>query len=170
MPVHRTPPPRSSTARRGAAKRPADQPSQSRTLGHLLREAYGRLQSRVYDAVAAAGHPGLKAMHSPVLRHLPPTGGRVADLARATGMAKQSVTYVVEDLIELGYLIAQPDPDDGRARRLRYTAQGQRLLQALVAASEDAEEDLAAQIGRARLIALREALESIAAGSAEVEG
>lgn len=136
-------------------------PLHSRTLGYLLREAYAQLQERVYAAVAAAGHPGLRATHSPVLRHLTAEGGRVADLARATGLAKQSVSYVVEDLVALGYLRAEPDPDDGRARRLRYTARGNRLLAALLQASQQAESDLAASLGDARLRALREALEAV---------
>src|SRR5512135_201102 len=105
-----------------------DLPVQARTLGFLLREVYAVLQQRIYDGVAAAGHPGLRAMHSAVLRHLSPEGGRVADVARASGLAKQSVAYVVEDLVALGYLRSEPDPADGRARRLVYTARGKKLL------------------------------------------
>jgi len=134
-------------------------PVHAPTLGFLLREAYGRLQKRVYDAVAAAGHSDIRPMHSPVLRHLPPEGGRVSDLARKTGLAKQSVAYVVEDLIALGYLRTEPDPEDGRARRLRYTARGHRLLEALVSASREAEAALASVLGKDRLTSLRDMLE-----------
>jgi len=136
-------------------------PIHARTLGFLLREVYGQLQERVYQAAAAAGHPHLRAAHSPVLRHLPREGGRVADLARATGLAKQSVTYVVEDLIALGYLLADPDPRDGRARRLSYTERGHKLLDTLLQASQDAEDALGGSIGKDRLRLLRETLESI---------
>lgn len=136
-------------------------PVPARTLGFLLREAYGRLQDRVYDAVAAAGHRGLRTLHSPVLRHLPPDGGRVADLARATGLAKQSVAYVVADLVALGYLRAEPDPEDGRARRLRYTARGRALLAALSEASRALEAELAASLGPQRLAQLRATLEAV---------
>jgi DNA-binding MarR family transcriptional regulator len=141
-------------------------PVRSRTLGFLLREAYGRLQARVYDTVAAAGHDGLRALHSPVLRHLPPEGGRVADLARATGLAKQSVAYVVEDLVALGYLRSEPDPEDGRARRLRYTARGHKLLAALADASRALEDELASALGPQRLHGLRGTLEAVLAGTA----
>jgi DNA-binding MarR family transcriptional regulator len=135
-------------------------PPEARSLGFLLREVYAQLQDRVYEAVAAAGHPGLRATHSPVLRHLDPGGGRVADLARACGLAKQSVAYVVEDLVSLGYLRVQADPEDGRARRLTYTAKGRDLLASLARASEDAEASLATAIGPARLRSLRAALEA----------
>lgn len=129
------------------------------TLGFLLREVYGRLQQRVYDKVAAAGHSSIRPMHSPVLRHLPAEGGRVSDIARETGLAKQSVAYVVEDLVELGYLRTEPDPDDGRARRLHYTARGHDLLGALVSASDEAENSLASVLGKDRLRSLRDMLQ-----------
>lgn len=140
--------------------RPSPPPHETRSLGFLLRDLYGRLQARVYGEVAAAGHPGLRPTHSPVLRHLPPEGGRVADLARLTGLAKQSVSYVVDDLVALGYLRSQPDPDDGRARRLTYTARGRALLACLAAAGRDAEAALAARLGAARVRALRATLEA----------
>ena len=140
-------------------------PRQARTLGFLLREVYGLLQQRVYDSVVAAGHSGLRAMHSPVLRQLPPEGGRVADLARATGMAKQSVTYVVDDLVALGYLRTEPDPDDARARRITYTALGRRLLAALMDASDQAEKELALALGKDQVLCLRGALEAVLDGA-----
>ncbi len=136
-------------------------PQQARTLGFLLREVYGVLQEYVYQAVAAAGHPGLRAMHSSVLRHLRPEGGRVADLARAAGLAKQSAAYVVENLVTLGYLRTEPDPEDGRARRIIYTARGHKLLAALVKASREAETKLAATLGQERLRLLRDTLEAV---------
>ena len=152
---------------RPSPERPARQhPLQDRTLGFLLREAYALLQDRVYEAVAAAGHPGLRALHSSVLRHLPPAGGRVADVARASGLAKQSATYVVEDLVELGYLRTEPDPEDGRARRITYTARGQKLLSALATASREAESRLAAALGAERVRSLRETLEATLTGLA----
>lgn len=142
-------------------ERPARQhPVQDRSLGFLLREVYALLQDDVYEAVAAAGHPGLRALHSSILRHLPPEGGRVADVARATGLAKQSATYVVQDLVELGYLRTESDPEDGRARRIIYTARGQKLLSALANASGDAESRLAAALGVDKVRALRGMLEA----------
>lgn len=136
-------------------------PLRQRTLGFLLREVYGLLQDRIYASVAAAGHPGLRAAHSPVLRHLPPDGGRVSELARATGLAKQSIAYVVQDLIALGYLCTQPDPDDGRARQVVYTPLGRKLLAALIQASREAEDAMAATLGAAQLQALRAMLETM---------
>jgi DNA-binding MarR family transcriptional regulator len=81
-------------------------------------------------------------------------------------MAKQSVTYVVEDLVALGYLRAEPDPEDRRARRLTYTPRGHKLLAALVAASQDAEKALGLPLGAQGLKLLREGLEKVLGGTA----
>lgn len=152
-------------ARRSAKQSEARPPAGARTLGFLLREVYERLQREVYAAVAAAGHEGIRPVHSSVLRELPAEGGRVSDLARDTGLAKQSVAYVVKDLVALGYLRVDPDPTDGRARRLRYTTRGHELLAALLRASAEAEAALAADLGVGRLRSLRDTLELLQGGA-----
>jgi DNA-binding MarR family transcriptional regulator len=134
-------------------------PAQARTLGFLLRELYEALQARVYAAVSADGHPDLRELHSPVLRHLSPEGARVADLARRCGLAKQSVAYIVEDLLTLGYVTVAPDPQDGRAKRVKLTARGRLLSQSLLAQSAVVERELAALVGKGQVAALRRVLE-----------
>jgi DNA-binding MarR family transcriptional regulator len=137
----------------------AGAPAERHTLGFLLRGLYADLQRQVYAEVEAAGHEGVRELHSPVLRHLPRGGGRVVDIARATGLAKQSVAYIVDDLVAQGYLAVEPDPDDGRARRVVYTRRGRQLLQALLAASRKVEARCARLLGTARMAAVRSALE-----------
>jgi DNA-binding MarR family transcriptional regulator len=140
----------------------ASLPARSRTLGYLLRELYGSLQRRVYAAAAAAGHPDLRDAHSSVLRHLDPNGSRVADLARRCGLAKQSVTYLVDDLVRLGYLAIRADPLDGRAKQVKLTARGRKLTELLLIESQLAEDEMARLIGTQRLDALRQDLATLA--------
>jgi DNA-binding MarR family transcriptional regulator len=134
-------------------------PAHAQTLGYLLRELYEALQQGVYAAVAAEGHPGVRELHSPLLRHLPAEGARVADLARRCGLAKQSVAYVVDDLTRLGYVTVAPDPEDGRAKRVKLTSRGGELIRSLLAHSAAAEAALAERVGAHRLAALRATLE-----------
>lgn len=142
-------------------------PAKVATLGFLLREVYEALQRRVYASVAADGHPEVRDVHSPVLRHLPPQGARVADLARQSGLAKQSVAYIVQDLTRLGYVEVAQDPEDGRAKRVQFTRRGERLIASLLAHSAEAERELGAHIGATRVANLREALESAVASLAK---
>lgn len=140
-------------------------PGRRSTLGFLLREVYEALQQEVYAAVAADGHPTVRETHSPVLRHLPPDGARVADLARAAGYAKQSIAYLVDDLVALGYVAIGPDPTDGRAKLVRLTTRGRQLVDKLVAHSDAAERRLAARIGAKAVAAMRDALVAAADAS-----
>lgn len=141
------------------AHRPDDAPPRQQvTLGHLLRELYDALQRDVYAAVAADGHPLVRDVHSPLLRNLSPGGVRVSDVARRCGYAKQSIAYVVDDLVKLGYVAIAPDPDDGRAKRVRLTARGEDLVACLLKHSRAAERSLAARIGAGSVATLRRIL------------
>ena len=56
-----------------------------------------------------------------VFRHIAVTGSRVADLAAPARITKQSMAYLVESLAASGYVAMAPDPEDGRAKRVRLT-------------------------------------------------
>jgi DNA-binding MarR family transcriptional regulator len=133
-------------------------PRRQLTLGFLLRELYEALQRDIYAAVAADGHPEIREVHSPVLRYITAEGARVSDVARRCGYAKQSIAYVVDDLAQLGYVTVEPDPDDGRAKRVRLTPRGEDLIACLVAHSQAAERSLARKIGSRPVAELRAAL------------
>ena len=134
-----------------------------RTLGALLRLPYAALVGRVYGRLAGRGFPGIRVAHGAVLRHIRPSGSRLTELAERAGMAKQSMAYLVEDLTGLGFLGSVPDPSDGRARLVRLTAKGRRLMAVMLALSAEAEEELAAKIGAAEMRTLRRVLEKVVA-------
>lgn len=136
-------------------------PAAARTLGALLRRAYEALATEIYGGLAVRGFPEIRRAHGGLLRHIPPQGARLTELAAAAGMTKQSMAYLVDDLARLGHVGTRPDPEDGRARRVVLTARGRRLVATLLALSEEAEARLAARIGADEVAALRRALERI---------
>lgn len=137
-------------------------PAAAGTLGALLRHAYDALAVEVYGGLAARGFPEIRRAHGGLLRHIPPQGARLTELAAAAGMTKQSMAYLVEDLARLGHLETRPDPEDGRARRVVLTARGRRLMATLLALGAEAEARLAARIGARDVAALRRALQRMA--------
>ncbi len=137
---------------------------QRRTLGALLRLPYEALAERVYGGLAARGFGDIRVAHSAVFRHIAPAGSRVTELAERARMTKQSMAYLVESLAEGGYVAVGPDPADGRARLVRLTARGQRVLAALLALSEEAEADLAARIGQGKMTTLKAILDELVDG------
>jgi len=142
---------------------PGSFPDRERTLGSLLRQAYGLLQTRTYAALGARGFSDLRAAHSAVFRHIEPEGSRVTDLAAQAGMAKQSMSYLIEALARSGYLSMVPDPVDGRAKLARLTRRGHEAMAALIALSAQFERELGRKMGVAKSRQLRALLEDATA-------
>ncbi|MBR0681832.1 winged helix DNA-binding protein [Roseomonas eburnea] len=132
---------------------------QRRTLGALLRLPHDALQREIYGSLAARGFPEIRPAHSAVFRHIGLHGSRLTTLAERAGMTKQSMAYLVDGLAAAGHVTSTPDPDDGRARIVRLTPKGERVLAELLALSAEAEARVAARIGDRRAARLRRYLE-----------
>ena len=71
------------------------------------------------------GRPDIKPAHNFLFAILGDDGDRAANLAGRAGITRQSMGEVIRELVDLGILEMAPDPDDGRAKIVRYTAGGQ---------------------------------------------
>lgn len=143
-----------------------DGPSAQRSLGFLLRSAYQLLADEVYRQLHAAGFPEVRVAHSAVLRHIRPSGSRVTELADRAGITKQSMGYLVDHLVAHGYAELVPDPSDGRARLVKLSRRGRKLVDTLLRLSTDAEVELGRTIGESNLRVLRAGLERFVLGEA----
>ena len=128
-------------------------------IGRLLGKAYFAWQSKTYQAMTDQGFGDIRPSHSPVFRFLDAGGSMVRDLARQSGMTKQSMTYLVKDLEKKGYLEISPDPDDRRAKQINLTARGKRAEAALRTLSLELES----RIGEEQSRVLKAQLSSIIA-------
>lgn len=125
------------------------------TLGSMLRLMYRALSDRVYGRLADEGFTDIRPLHSAVLRHLRPEGARITSLAAQAQITKQSMSAIIEDLARLGYLESHPDPSDGRARRVIFSARGLALRATLIRLSSEAESVLAKNIGEEKFAQLK---------------
>lgn len=105
-------------------------PDQStRLIGALLRVPYFTVIDSIYNGLLEAGFDDLRKAHLAVWRHIDEAAGsRLTDLADEAQMTKQSMGYLVDYLEESGYLERVPDPDDGRAIRVRLTQRGHDVM------------------------------------------
>lgn len=129
-----------------------------RKRGSLLQELFrlARLLDEVAVArVASAGAPRLRSSHTALLPHLDLEGTRLVDLAARVGITKQAVGQLVDDLEALGVVERIADPEDGRARRVRFTRAGFQALLHGLGVLEGLEQDLAGVIGRPAMERLR---------------
>ena len=72
----------------------------------------------------ARGSSDIKPAHNALFAFLGDDGDRAADLAVRAGITRQSMGEVIRDLVDLGILEMVPDPEDGRAKIVRYTREG----------------------------------------------
>ena len=85
------------------------------------------LQADMVRWAHGQGFEAARFAHNAVFGHLPSHhGARTVDLAERAGMTRQSMGEVVRDLADLGLVEMIPDPDDGRAKLVRFTAEGKR--------------------------------------------
>jgi DNA-binding MarR family transcriptional regulator len=127
-------------------------------LGRLLGEAMRRFDERVLHLMAhnvevplalsnLAARAQISAAHVHITRHLALEGSRLTDLAERAGMSKQAMGDLVDQCEAWGLVTRQPDPRDGRVRRVRFTSTGLAWLQAFREAVAQAEAEFRAEVG-----------------------
>lgn len=139
--------------------------SQSRqTFGTLFRRPYQAYLNWLYTELARSGFPEVRVAHSAVFRTITPEGSRLTDLAELAGMTKQSMSYLVEDLVQTGFLSLAPDPKDGRAKRVLLSARGHELLLTARHLGDSYERHVASVLGESKAAQLRTLLEELNEG------
>lgn len=129
-------------------------------LGLLLFIPYRFMESAVMDALRARGHE-LPLNQARVFQRIAVGGSRLAELAQAAQLPKQTVGSIVDQLERAGYVRRVPDPDDARARRVTITARGKQLVDISLPVVREVEAAWRAHLGTTRSRQLREALTAL---------
>lgn len=115
------------------------------TLISLLRRTTHLMVDEITTRLEAAGFPNCPPRFHPVFENIDPDGTRPTVLAARAGLTHQSIGEVVDELEQRGFIERVPDPRDRRARLVRLTKSGRKLVQAALAAIEGIEHDWAAR-------------------------
>jgi DNA-binding MarR family transcriptional regulator len=129
-------------------------------LGLLLFIPYRFLESAVLDELRAHGHD-LPLNQARVFQRIAPGGSRLAELAEAAQLSKQTVGSIVDQLEAAGYVRRGPDPADARARLVTVTGKGQELVTISLPVVREIEAAWTARLGRARIRQLRQMLSEL---------
>jgi len=85
------------------------------------------VRMEISEGLAQRGHDlTLSVTH--LVPALPLEGMGMTALATRVGQSVQRTGQLVQQLEEDGYVLREPDPQDGRAKRVVYTPRGQELL------------------------------------------
>ena len=123
-------------------------------LGNALRQFDLRVRSLMGEDAETplalsnlAERDKVGAAHIHITRHLSLKGDRLVDLAQRAGMSKQAMADLVDQCEAWGLVQRVPDPLDGRAKRVVYTASGLEWHHAFRRAVAQAEAEFEAAVG-----------------------
>ncbi|MBE3014691.1 MarR family transcriptional regulator [Microbispora sp. NEAU-D428] len=129
-------------------------------LGLLLFVPYRFMETAVLAALKAHGHD-IPISQARVFQRIAPGGSRLAELAEAAQVSKQTVGSIVDQLERSGYVQRVPDPSDARARLVQVTAKGRELIEIGIPVLDAIEADWEAHLGKARMRELKRSLASL---------
>lgn len=143
-------------------------------LGFLMGRALQRFDARVLTLIAdnvdvplglsnLAARAQVSAAHVHITRHLPLAGARLTDLAASAAMTKQAMGKLVDQCEAWGLVMRAPDPRDGRATRVSFSATGLVWLKAFELAVAQAESELKQAVGEQVATVISIGLEAYAA-------
>ena len=124
------------------------------SVGQLLFKAARLFNERAMARVQRRV-PSARLAHTTLLPHIDLDGTRQTEIARRAGVSKQAVGQLVDELVALGMLAREPDPDDGRAHLVRFTDEGLAQLLAGLDVLDTIEVDLGAEVGAMTLDRMR---------------
>jgi DNA-binding MarR family transcriptional regulator len=126
-------------------------------LGLLLFIPYRFMECAVMNALRAHGHD-LPLNQARVFQRISPGGSRLAELAEAAQLPKQTVGSIVDQLEGAGYVRRCADPHDARARLVTITARGRQLVDISLPVVREVEAAWRTHLGPARTRQLKETL------------
>ncbi len=130
-------------------------------IGQPLMEVAKDFQRRALAKFYERGHDELQPSHQAVLAYLHASGTRLTELADLAGMSKQAMGQLVDEIERLGYVERVPDPSDGRAKIVRFTVSGKKLIRDGTKIASEIQEQYTALIGVKRFELLREILDEL---------
>jgi DNA-binding MarR family transcriptional regulator len=135
------------------------------TIGSMLRSAWTELIDEVFEKLVAAGFDDLRPVHRSILRDVLTSSLRPSELGARLGLSKQAANDLVREFEAKGYITLEPDPDDGRAKRIVATERGWRASDTAQASSNAVGRRWAELVGDERYAVFEEVLREIVAAN-----
>jgi DNA-binding MarR family transcriptional regulator len=135
-------------------------------LALLLLDGFRSLADAATAELARRGYPGHRPLHDYALRAVVSGADNASELGRRLSVSKQAAAKTIAVLEERGYVAREPDPADGRRKRLQLTARGTGLLREGEAVFDDLRRDWARRIGAEQLAELETQLTALVGDAA----
>jgi DNA-binding MarR family transcriptional regulator len=142
---------------------PAAEAERSRPplIGALLRVPWEAVQEHMLARLHAEGFADFDASYLTVFRYPSPEGERPSELAARRRVSKQALNHLLGQLEQRGYLRRDPDPEDGRSKRISLTPRGAKAVAIIRQAVTEMEDQWAERLGPERFEQLRSLLQEL---------
>jgi len=130
-------------------------------LGRLLLRTVRAVNEQIIGRLVALGHPDIRGPHTAVFANLDTGGTRAVVLAQRAGMTRQSMSNLIRELENSGYVDVQPDPEDGRAALVRLTPRGEQFCLDAANVINEVEAEWAERLDDPHLNHLRRSLHTL---------
>jgi DNA-binding MarR family transcriptional regulator len=127
-------------------------------IGALLRVPGQAIHRRLISELNAAGFQELRLPHMAVLQFPGPDGVRPGVLADRAAISKQAMNQLLGSLEEYGYVVRSNDPNEGRARIIRFTKRGHAAYAKIHDILHDIEDEWRTELGSQTFTQLKELL------------
>ena len=119
------------------------------SVAQLLFKSARLLNDYAIAQMVELGYGGIRVTHTKLFPHIDLEGTRLSVLAERVGVSKQAIGQWVSELEDMGVVERVPDPDDGRAKLVRFARDGESLIAGLEALIS-IEAEFAALLGEER--------------------
>lgn len=124
---------------------------------HLL-EAVSWFDQISREKLKQLGRPIVSRTQATLLAHIASGECRPTRLAERVGISKQAVSVALSDLEQRDMLIFEPDPEDGRAKVVKFAPGIEQYREDTIAIFEDIEQTLTEVWGEHEMKIVRKAL------------
>ena len=135
-------------------------------LALLLLGGYRAMVDEAASELAAQGYEDFRPVHEFAMRAVAAGADSASDLARRTAVSKQAAAKTIGVLMDHGYVMSEPDPDDARRKRLSVTSRGFEVMILGEGILEEVRHRWAEQIGASALDELEQRLSVLVGDSA----
>ena len=115
--------------------------------GFYLKALSDDLVGNLHRQLAEQGYGEIRPSHGTVFQYMQEEGSRITDLAARVKVTKQSMSSLVYQLEEWGYLERRPDPNDKRAVLFVFTEKGREVRKLGRALNHEFEQKWANKLG-----------------------
>ena len=123
-------------------------------LALLLLGGFRALVDAATEELARCGYQDVRPVHDFAMRAIAAGADSASELGRQLSIAKQSAAKTIAVLQERGYVTREPDPRDGRRKRLQVTPLGFEVMRRGEAIFDELRSGWERQIGTAELASL----------------